>query len=228
MTRTQQSNDEPTGPEDRIAALLPMYLSGRLDEEDRAEVERWLEASPDADRALAEAWAERAAVTAANEDIVPPSGALARLNAAIDGLPQKPRPATLLSRAWGSVSSLFDVGDRRLAWGAAAALLLVVAVQAGYLASRPQPGGYQTASGGKQSTAARAADATVVFRPDARMSEISALLTANGAHIVSGPLGGVGFGIAFDETHPGGTKAERIAKVRGNNSLVVLFTPMQR
>lgn len=223
--KNNEAGPAPLSPEDEIAVLLPFYLSGRLEADDRVKVERWLETSPNAQRALANANSEREAAVASNEKVPIPAGALGKLNAAIEQRGLQRMPKLTVSGLLEKVSRVFDFGDRRLAWAAAACLLLACIVQGSYLVNRAGESGYELAAGHEATTNAQPATATVIFAPSATMNDISEHLSAFGAHIVAGPRGRGAYDIAFDKDHPGGTKRERIEQFKRNKALVLVFKP---
>ena len=84
---------------DEIEALLPWYVSGRLDAKSRARVERYIEAHPEAKAHLALAREEGDATIASNEAIAAPGRhVLARLRASIAAAPRRKPAAGLLSQ----------------------------------------------------------------------------------------------------------------------------------
>ncbi|RVC21530.1 anti-sigma factor, partial [Mesorhizobium sp. M7A.F.Ca.CA.004.04.2.1] len=138
---------------------------------------------PAALAALGEAEAEFSGATAANEAIRPPADALSRFAKALDaeaGPARKPAGSSWLAQAWGRFMAV-PVG---VAWAAAAVLLALVMVQ-----SFVEPGGkgndFEIA--GAENDPAKMPFALVKFKPDARMSDISAFLGSNGMKIVGGP-----------------------------------------
>ncbi|RWO74870.1 MAG: anti-sigma factor [Mesorhizobium sp.] len=168
---------------DEMETLLPFYLNGSLEGSDLEAVEEWLASDPAALAALGEAEAEFSGATAANEAIRPPADALSRFAKALDaeaGPARKPAGSSWLTQAWGRFMAV-PVG---VAWAAAAVLLALVMVQ-----SFVEPGGkgndFEIA--GAENDPAKMPFALVKFKPDARMSDISAFLGSNGMKIVGGP-----------------------------------------
>jgi hypothetical protein len=168
---------------DEMETLLPFYLNGSLEGAELEAVEEWLASDPAALAALGEAEAEFSGTSAANEAIRPPADALSRFAKALDavaGPVRKPAASSWLAQAWGR----FMAVPAGVAWAAAAVLLALVMVQ-----SLVQPGGkgkdFEIA--GAQDDLARMPFALVKFKPDARMSDISAFLGGNGLKIIGGP-----------------------------------------
>ncbi|MGX5829662.1 anti-sigma factor [Mesorhizobium sp. 43Arga] len=168
---------------DEMETLLPFYLNGSLEGSDLEAVEEWLATDPAAMAALGEAEAEFSGTSAANEAIRPPADALSRFAKALDaeaGPARKPAGSSWLAQAWGRFMAV-PVG---VAWAAAAVLLALIAVQ-----SLVQPGGkgkdFEIA--GAQDDLAKMPFALVKFKPDAKMSDISAFLGRNGLKVIGGP-----------------------------------------
>ncbi|RWC31773.1 anti-sigma factor [Mesorhizobium sp.] len=168
---------------DEMETLLPFYLNGSLEGSDLEAVEEWLASDPAAMTALGEAEAEFSGTAATNEAIRPPADALSRFARALDaeaGPVRKPAGSSWLAQAWDRVMAV-PVG---VAWAAAAVLLALVMVQ-----SFVEPGGkgsdFEIA--GAQDDLVKMPFALVKFKPDARMSDISAFLGSNGLKIIGGP-----------------------------------------
>jgi len=111
------------------------------------------------------------------------SDALSRFAKALDaeaGPARKPAGSSWLAQAWGRFMAV-PVG---VAWAAAAVLLALIAVQ-----SLVQPGGkgkdFEIA--GAEDDLAKMPFALVKFKPDAKMSDISAFLGNNGMKVIGGP-----------------------------------------
>lgn len=180
---------------DEIETLLPFYLNGTLEGSELAAVEDWLASDPAAMDALEAAEAEFSGTMAANEAIRPPADALSRFSKMLEaeaGPVREAKGQSLLARAWQGFMGL-PVG---VAWAAAAALLAFVVVQG--VVERPGSGGggnFEVAGTGED--AARLPFALVTFKPDAKMSDIAALLGDTGASIVDGPTASGVFRIAI-------------------------------
>jgi hypothetical protein len=178
---------------DELEALLPFYLNGTLSGDDLAAVESWLASGPDAMAALAAAEAELLASVAANEAIRPPADALTRFARALDkeaGPAREPSSASWLAQAWRRLAGL-PVG---LAWGAAAAALALLILQATTGIGVRSPG-YEIA--GAEAELYAGPFALVSFKAEARMAEIAPFLSENGAVVISGPSAGGVFRLAI-------------------------------
>ena len=219
------SNLEKYGkqPDDEFVALLPFYITGRLDDGDRERVEAWLATSPHASNAMRRVSEEMEVTVAANESIAPPAGALAKLNAEIEARGLARPQSMSLSERLGGFFGLFDFGDRRLAWATAMALLLVVGIQAGIRPTQETPSGYELAAG-KDALDTGGPLATVVFQESASILDISQHLSAHAARIVSGPRG-VGFYVVqFDRQMTDKPLKDRIESFAKNTAVVDLFS----
>ena len=165
---------------DQVNALLPWYATDRLDEDERARVEAHLGACPTCQADLAAERRLKALIqdTAATGDA---EAGLARLLREIDADPEIARKATrrTVVQQWRS-----SPGWMR--WAIAAQLLLLVGGGIGFGAvTRPQAEPQYHALG----AAARPTpgNVVVVFRPDARESEIRGALRDGHARLVDGP-----------------------------------------
>ncbi|MEW9835536.1 anti-sigma factor [Mesorhizobium marinum] len=181
---------------DELEALLPFYLNGTLEGSDLAAVEHWLATDAEAAAALAEAELEFSGASAANEAIRPPPDALSRFARALEAEagPERAAEPSLFAKLWDAFWSI----PASVAWAAAAAAVALVLVQ-----TVMEPGGrgaVEIAGTGQ----AEQPFALVTFKPDARMSDIAAFLSEQGASIVSGPAPGGVFKVVI----PAGTVAE--------------------
>jgi anti-sigma-K factor RskA len=178
---------------DELETLLPFYLNGTLEGQDLAAVEEWLATDPAAMAALGEAEAEFSGTSAANDAIRPPADALSRFSRALDAQtgrrsgPIRAEPSTL-AKLWGQFMAI----PASVAWAAAAAAVALVLVQA-----MTQPGG----RGGTVEIAgteqANLPFALVTFKADAKLADVSAFLSEQGATILSGPASGGVFKIGI-------------------------------
>ena len=179
---------------DEIETLLPFYLNGTLEGAELAAVEDWLASDPSAMDALEAAEAEFSGTMSVNEAIRPPADALSRFSKMLEaeaGPAREPRSQSFLSRAWQGFMGV-PVG---VAWAAAAALLALVVVQG--VMERSGTGGNSFEVAGTGEDAAKLPFALVTFKPDARMSDISALLGDEGASIIDGPTASGVFRVAI-------------------------------
>jgi anti-sigma factor RsiW len=186
-------SDDTTAAAEReeIEMLLPWYVSGRLDANDRARVESHLARDAGLRHQLELVRAERQEAIAANEALRTPSaGALDRLMAALPERPPSLADRVGLSAIYRTVADFFaapSVRGVRFAAVAAALLLLAQAAVITTLLVRGDGATYHTASG--QSGDA-GVSALVVFAEDARLPAISRVLADLDATIVDGPKPG--------------------------------------
>jgi anti-sigma factor RsiW len=182
-----------------IELLLPWYAAGTLNPRDSRKVEEALARDPDLATQYAVIREEYAGTIELNESLGAPSArAMQKLFAAIDAEPaRKPGSSiNLANRITGFFSSL---SPRTLAWsGSLGALALLL--QAGVITTvlvNERPASYDTASLSMNEPVTRdlaahpPSSALVRFTPDARVSDITALLDKYQASIVDGAKGGM-------------------------------------
>lgn len=207
--------------------LAPWRAVGKLDDHDAAAFDRMLADDPDLKRGLDAAEEEREATIALNEAL-PACSAAARdaLFARIDAdAASRLKPASGVARWFGERLAALSPGA--LAWGAAAAVLLI-AVQGGFIARGLIAGGegtYETASDGRE-IASEGQRLMLAFTPTATAAEIAALLSENGAEIVAGPKPGGVFVVrianhALEKT----ALDEAVARLKARSGLVRLVVP---
>ena len=188
-----------------IEVLLPWHAAGTLNVRDARRVEEALTHDPALARQYAVIREEYAETIALNESMgAPSSRAMHKLFAAIDAEPAR-ETQTAPNRPSRMAGFFATLSPRALAWSAsvAAVLLVLQASVIGAFLIRNQSATVQTASLsineqspsapvtralGRQQTPARA---LVRFKPDARMSDITALLDSYQATIVGGGQGGM-------------------------------------
>jgi anti-sigma factor RsiW len=185
-------------PEDEpgeIEALLPWYAAGTLDAREARRVEAALADDPRLVRQYAAIQDEYAETIHLNESLgAPSSDAMQKLFAAIDAEPARaysnsPRLSTRISGFFASLS------PRTLAWSASlgALALLLQAGVIGTVLMQQQETSFETASyqpAPRTMTRSLAPGNDVVlfvrFKPDARVSDITALLGSYHASVVGG------------------------------------------
>jgi len=185
--------DPEMSDRDAMEALLPFYLNGTLDGEDLAAVEAWLANDPSAIVALEEAQAEFSATTETNEALRPPADALGRFSKMLEqeaGSTRSQPAASPLSGFWNRIAGI----PPKFAWATAALTIALVVLQTA-IDYGDRGNDYEVA--GSEQDLAAAPFVLVVFRADARMVDIAALLDANGAAIAGGPTAGGVFRIAI-------------------------------
>ncbi|HEY3796401.1 MAG TPA: hypothetical protein VGM09_31650 [Bradyrhizobium sp.] len=178
-----------------IEILLPWHAAGTLSARDAKRVEEALARDPELAKQYAVIREEYAETIGLNESLGAPSArAMTKLFAAIDGEPAR-KPA-LSSRISARISRFFSsLSPRTLAWSASLgglALVLQAGVIGAVLVKNEQAGTFQTASLSMNETnepitrsmGPEAPRALVRFAPDARVSDITALLDHYQASIV--------------------------------------------
>jgi anti-sigma factor RsiW len=179
---------------DEIEALLPWYVTDKLDMKSRARVERYLKAHPEIGEHIALAREESDATIVSNEAIPAPGPrALDRLRASIAAHPRRKSLNAMLEQFSERFSDwIAGLTPPRLALAAAAAALIVMLQAAAIGALVLERAGaptYQTA-GGEQS-AGEGAELLIGFSDNATIGEITALMKQIGAVIVDGPKAGL-------------------------------------
>lgn len=179
---------------DEIEALLPWYVTGRLDARERARVERYVREHPEVQAHLALAREESDATVTANEAIhAPGREGLDRLLASVAAAPRRQS----LGAVFGQLANRFSdwiagLAPPQLALAAAAAALLVMLQAAAIGALVLERAGaptYQSA-GGEQSTGESFA-LLVGFADTATIGDIAALLKRLDAVVIDGPRAGL-------------------------------------
>lgn len=196
MATSKKMLDEPS----EIEMLLPWHAAGTLNARDARRVEEAMARDPELAKQYAAIREEYAETIHLNESLGAPSArAMQKLFAAIDGEPV--RKPSMASRISTSIAQFFSsLSPRTVAWSAGAAAFALL-LQAGVIGTVLMKGQtYQTASLTVNERAAApmtrelAARGTppralVRFAPDAKMSDINALLDTYQATIVGGANG---------------------------------------
>lgn len=178
--------------EDEIAALLPWYVTGKISQQDRAKVETYLAAHPQARAQLAVAREEADVIFSADAGLEVPHYALDKLRASLAADPSV-RLASAKSSVMDRLSSFFGgftaaLSPRQLAFASMSAMLLV-GVLAGMLAS-PFTSSQQYTVASKDAAVTQGTYALVALQPAAPAATLSAFLAENGYAIVDGPRAG--------------------------------------
>jgi hypothetical protein len=176
-----------------IEMLLPWHAAGTLSARDARRVDEALARDPELARQYAVIREEYAETIGLNETLGAPSArAMQKLFAAIDAEPAR-KPSALSSLSTRISGFFASLSPRALAWSASLGALALV-LQAGVIGAvliKNQSSTFQTASLSMNEPATRSltADAAppralVRFKPDARISDITALLDSYKASIV--------------------------------------------
>jgi hypothetical protein len=182
-----------------IEMLLPWHAAGTLNARDARRVDEALARDPELARQYAVIRQEYAETIDLNESLGAPSArAMQKLFSAIDAEPVR-KPAVSQKISAGISAFFASLSPRTLAWSASlgAVALLLQAGVIGAVLVKNQPGAFQTASLSPAEPGTRAVGpdapprALVRFAPDARVTDITALLDNYQASIVNGAKGGL-------------------------------------
>jgi hypothetical protein len=217
-----------------IELLLPWHAAGTLNARDSRRVEEALARDPELARQYAVIREEYAGTIDLNESLGAPSvRAMQKLFAAIDAEPARKPSASLNMAAWlaGFFSSL---SPRAVAWSAGLGAIVLV-LQAGIIAAvliNNRPASFETASLSTNepitrelaAAAAPSPRALVRFAPDARVSDITALLDKYQASIVDGKSGM--FRLQFANTSTKDEFANLLSRLQNEKSVsLAVATP---
>ena len=218
---------EKLSERDEIEALLPWYVTGRLDTATRARIDRYMRDHPETEAHLALAREESDAAITANEAITAPGrDALDRLRASIAAAPRRKSVraglGTLVERfsAW-----LAGLAPPQLALAAAVAALLVLLQAAAIGALVLERAGaptYHTA-GGEQTTE-KGFELLVGFADTVNMADISELLKRLDAVVIDGPKAGL-YRLRLPDTGEEGRKAA--IEVLQKSGMITAVLPQQ-
>ena len=180
-----------------IEMLLPWHAAGTLNARDARRVDEALARDPELARQYAVIRQEYAETIDLNESLGAPSArAMQKLFAAIDAEPAR-KPAVSLKISAGISAFFASLSPRTLAWSTSlgAVALLLQAGVIGAVLVKNQPGSFQTASLSPAESHELGPNAPphalVRFAPDARVTDITALLDNYQASIVDGAKGGL-------------------------------------
>ena len=174
------SEDTKMNRRDEIETLLPFYLNGALSGADLALVENWLANDPSAEAALMAAEDELSLIVSENEAVRPHPNAFKRFSEALEK--ETGAAVSPVSRFSAWLGKTFVI-PAPLVWASAAAFLAMVAVNV-VMQDRPALNDIEVAGSGEMDDAAFV---LVTFKPDAKLSDIAALLKASGAQMAEGP-----------------------------------------
>jgi anti-sigma-K factor RskA len=210
------SEDAKMTRRDEIETLLPFYLNGALSGEDLALVEDWLANDSNAEASLSAAESELALVIADNEALRPRPDAFKRFS---DALEREAGPAVSpVSRLTRWLGRTFAV-PAPLVWASAAAMLALVFVAAGNF-GRHSPNDIEVAGSGETDNAGFV---LVTFKPDAKLTDIAALLNASGARISDGPSAAGAFKIRVSASTIG--EYDKVSETLAKSPLVAALIP---
>jgi anti-sigma factor RsiW len=196
---------------DDACALLPWYVTGRLDAEDAARVEAHLPTCAQCQADLAAERRLQAALSGLETPIGSADAGFAALSARLSA-----RPPRLRARI-GRIGQQWQGSAPWLRWAVAAQLALLVlggaALVAGHLKPTVSPQ-YRTLGAAPVSPAA---NVVVVFRPDVRESDLRRALRDSHARLVDGPTAADGYLLHVD---PAG-RASAVEELRHDKAIVL-------
>jgi len=216
--KTARTPSEPALSDEDVLELLPWYAGGKTTAAESAAIEQKLAANP---RLQAELTLVRQEKQVAVESVKalgePAPDLLNKMLGQLDGVRQLPPIARDAAEAQpGFLARLFGFAPTpALRFAMVAACLLIVAESAALLKlTGAENEGYQTASAPESATGPQL---IVHFKPDAKLSAITLLLSDLDASVVKGPMPDGAFVIAL----PQGTDVKgTIATLHGHADLV--------
>jgi anti-sigma-K factor RskA len=208
---------------------IPWYVTGKLDEAERRQIEALAAEDPEFANLIAEAGKEAEAAAAVNRELGEPSPEVwARIERSVEAERRERSRSWLTERIQAlkaSVTAYFG-GFMLPQWQmAAAAAVAVCALEAGaiaYLSNKENPS-FRVASGPQTQAGAKHAAFIVSFSDSASMAAVSKALDEAGAVIVGGPNEDRLYRLALrDDTMDARNRAH--AKLEGSG-LVTLILP---
>ncbi len=229
MTETND-NGAPFSKREEIEMLLPWYVTGKLDPDERAAVEAHLARDAAMRQQLELIREERRETVAGNEAVaMPRAAALDDLMADVRREGPQPAAGGLFSSLKAVVGGFFaapTAGAVRWAAAAACAVVFAQAVAIGTLITdRGAPPNYQTASG-RQQMAAEGTFALVQFSGAATAASIATALNELDLQIVAGPKPGGIYRVRLaDSTLRGAELEQRLGQLKARQDIFSLVTP---
>jgi anti-sigma factor RsiW len=211
---------------EEIEALLPWYVTGRLDAVEHRRVEAYLADHPDMAPLVILAREESEETIRSAEAFGTPSNAsFDRLMAQVANEPRRAGVLSSLTPVFERIADWIASLSRPQLGAMAAAAALLLAVQAGvilHLASGPsKTQSYETASGDPAAVQEHGTFALVAFHPDATAVEIATLLTETEAQIIDGPkAGGIWRVRIAPEALPQAEAEQRLANFKSHSTIV--------
>jgi hypothetical protein len=189
------SSVHPEMGRDDIEMLLPWFVTGTLEPDERKQVEAYLAKHPDMRKQLDLIEAERSDTVMNNEGVgVPPAEALAKLMGAIDGQSLARRSGFAALSGWVQ-SGLDWLGTRQALVPAAAVAAVAIILQAGVIGSlllnHQVAGVVQKPAHTASAPPPPATYAQVKFVPTASIHDIEQALKPLGISIADGPKAGL-------------------------------------
>ncbi len=228
MTPTKLPPDEFK----ELEQLLPWYVSGTLDEEERARVEQALASNETLRGRLQLVREELGETVLANEALgAPGPQTFDRMMDMIDAEPLSPRTiGSVLRGLKKSVDEFFaSLAPQTIRLGAGLAAVVIVAqgvILGSTLLSDRSGSRYVSASGGAGETVGAGTFALVKFADRANAADIAALLRELKASIIAGPKPGGIYKLRLSSKVLSATeKAKAMATLRNRKNVVELVLP---
>lgn len=192
---------------EEVRVLLPWYVTGRLDADERARLEAHLRDCPGCQAALRQ---ERQLASAACELPLEADQGWTELRQRIEAQAE-PRPLRRIARMLAAPGLI--------GWTLVAQFLVAVLIVglAAPISQRPR---YHAL--GAPPPPAAVGDAVVIFRPEAKVAEFSRALRASGARLVDGPTEADAYVLAI----PLERRSAALARLRAD-SAVALAEPLE-
>ena len=218
---------------EEIESLLPWFTTNRLDAEDHARVQAYIDANPDMKSQVTMVLDERHATVLSNESITRSSrNGLEQLRQAIEA--EKTLGDRVQERASGwraQITSLFTAPTpSAVRWAGAAATVVLIAQFAAIgslMSDRPATpqSPYTTASGPKAGTT-EGARVLVQFKDTASAAQIAAFLQSVDAEITAGPKPGGLFEVRLSKSKLSSDELQaRTEQILDEKDLVKLVIP---
>ncbi len=210
-----------------LVSLLPFYLSGKIERQDKDAVIQWLNNDPDASFILEKVEAERMATITANETLQAPVDGLKRLMQDVASTPQEKSfnnsTTNVLSWLKEKILAPLSAAPAELAWGACAIMMVISLSQSALLyqgAGQSQSTEYNLASGEKYTILSTA---IVKFADNAQMEKVAEYLDDTGTIIIDGPTASGLFVLGFIERDDLPVLKDRQKQFKENSNLISQF-----
>lgn len=210
-----------------LVSLLPFYLSGKIERQDKDAVIQWLNNDPDASFILEKVEAERMATITANETLQAPADGLKRLMQDVASTQQeksfKNSTTNVLSWLKEKILAPLSAAPAELAWGACAIMMVISLSQSALLyqgAGQSQSTEYNLASGEKYTILSTA---IVKFADNAQMEKVAEYLDDTGTIIIDGPTASGLFVLGFIERDDLPVLKDRQKQFKENSNLISQF-----
>lgn len=194
--------------------LMPWYVTGALEGDERSRLEAHLEACAECRDALAFERRLASETAALPADASGVEAAWAAVRQRLDA-PARSRSRPRSAPSWrGRATHLARAAAPWIGWAVAAQFVLALGVRAlmpSMLAPQPAVSG-ATYHALAASQAPVAADVAVIFRPEARVADIRRLLLASHARLTDGPTAAGVWLLSVPPTE----RAEALARLRGD------------